>query len=336
MRVEEPIGIVAATTWIPEPRYPASMAVPDGDPRGEFPRWEGYEEFGVCEGSPLESMAVPAACRLLGEQTCEAGELGLILYASVFDAGSETAAPNARNDGIMPQTRLARLIGADRAMAIGIGQVCTGGAGALEVCIAMMLTEPRYGRALVVTADCFTGWQGGARWSNSGTGLLGDGAAALLLRRGDGPLAVRSIASSSACGMEELSRFCAKDIDDPAILPGVIARVTGDASRCVNEAVTAALAEAAIEPSDPRIAAVTLPRLGHSPKKALFDPGLPAGLPEPLFLDANTGHLGAGDQLANVSDVMNKDLLRPGQYAVMISGGGAFTASCMVVERRNQ
>lgn len=334
MRVEEPIGIVAATTWIPEPRKPAAMAVPDGDPRREEPRWEGYEEFGVCEGSPLESMAVPAVNSLLGEQTWEAGELGLILYASVFGNGSEAAAPEAVNDGIMPQTRLARLIGANGAMAIGIGQVCTGGAGALEVCTCMMLAERKYQRALVVTADCFTGWEGGTRWTNSGAGLLGDGATALLLRRGDGPLVIRAIASSSSCELEEMSRFCAKDIDDLAIVPEVIARVSGAARRCVHEAVTAALAQAAIDPSDPRIAAVTLPRLGHSPKKALFCPGLPAGLPEPVVLDANTGHLGAGDQLANVSDVMNQGLLRPGQYAVMISGGGAFTASCMVVECR--
>jgi 3-oxoacyl-[acyl-carrier-protein] synthase-3 len=338
MRVREPIGIVAAKTLIPEKRCESSQAVVDHQVRPELPLWEGYEEYGVCEGPLVESMAAPAAARILEEHGWEPDQLRLILYASALDSSSAAAAPNAQNDGVMPQARLARLIGARNAMAIGIGQSSNGGASALEVGVSMMLAEPKYGKVMVATADSFNGWQSGegGRWVGAAAGLLGDGSTVALLSRDGGPLAIRSFASSSIAEMEDhLTRFgCVKGLGDRSIEHEVIAEMLQNIHRCVTEAVTEALRQAGLEADDPSITAVTLPRVGRSAQRLMFLPPLPPELPEPLFLGAKTGHLGAGDQLANVADLLGDGPLRPGEYAVMISGGGVFTVSCMVVQRR--
>jgi 3-oxoacyl-[acyl-carrier-protein] synthase-3 len=54
---------------------------------------------------------------------------------------------------------------------------------------------------------------------------------------------------------------------------------------------------------------------------------------EPLRLGARTGHLGCGDVLANLADIMARDLPGPDEYALVLTGGGGFTWSCLVVQR---
>lgn len=50
-------------------------------------------------------------------------------------------------------------------------------------------------------------------------------------------------------------------------------------------------------------------------------------------LGDETGHLGAGDFLANICD-LSSGALDANEVGVIIGGGGGFTLSCMVLRRR--
>jgi len=51
-----------------------------------------------------------------------------------------------------------------------------------------------------------------------------------------------------------------------------------------------------------------------------------------VYLGGRTGHLGAGDMLANMADVVEQQLIGPGEFAVILGCGSGFTWSTAVVE----
>jgi 3-oxoacyl-[acyl-carrier-protein] synthase-3 len=53
---------------------------------------------------------------------------------------------------------------------------------------------------------------------------------------------------------------------------------------------------------------------------------------EPLRFGGQTGHLGCGDFLANLADVRALGILGPGDIAIVVGGGAAFTWMCAVVQ----
>jgi len=100
---------------------------------------------------------------------------------------------------------------------------------------------------------------------------------------------------------------------------------------CIRAVVGDVLDHAGLAPADPRIRVTLFSRLGRTLLRRVFLPGLPAGLPDALSLTAETGHLGAGDMIANISHVIDNQLLDPGQYALGVSIGMGFTATAALV-----
>lgn len=100
--------------------------------------------------------------------------------------------------------------------------------------------------------------------------------------------------------------------------------------------VTAALGEADLDPGDPSLRAVLLPRLGQATARDIYGPAVAVVTSAPVVdLGATTGHLGAGDLFSNLTALSGDGPwgLRPGEHAVVLSAGAGFTWSGVVVRR---
>ena len=74
-------------------------------------------------------------------------------------------------------------------------------------------------------------------------------------------------------------------------------------------------------------------RLGRLVHRQCIQPGLPAALRHRCVLLGNdTGHLGAGDMLANLAHIYTENL-PTGAKAILITTGAGLTASCLIIER---
>lgn len=165
---------------------------------------------------------------------------------------------------------------------------------------------------------------------------MGDAATALLLSRTQGRLAVRSIASSGHCEHEADFPSANPLLGPPPSASATPAKV-GSGSfllrRCVRDAVREALADAGLGADDARLRVVVLPRLAPWLLDVLMTGLLPEALKaEQLRLTEQTGHLFAGDMTANLDHLLREDVLEAGQYALLVSVGSGFTATCLVVQ----
>lgn len=113
-----------------------------------------------------------------------------------------------------------------------------------------------------------------------------------------------------------------------------MARFAKTGPEAVRTVVLQALSEAGLSPDDPRIRCVALPRLGPKVLDLMYLPAIRELLAvEPVRLGARTGHLGCGDLFANLADLGARGRLAPDDYALLLTGGGGFTWSCLVVQQ---
>jgi 3-oxoacyl-[acyl-carrier-protein] synthase-3 len=204
---------------------------------------------------------------------------------------------------------------------------------------------------LVTTGDNFS-MPGFNRWSTDYDVAYGDGGTALLLGRSDGrtdKLKILSLGSSSMPGHETIYRGADKFSSYPLGhgMPVDKRRsknafyVMADMEQFgltvrskLAEALQQALDDAGLTANDPRIRLAVLPRVGGKVLDGTFRPALER-MPnlEAVHLGAETGHLGAGDFLANISDVIRLNLLGPGELGLILSSGGSVSWACAVIER---
>ena len=283
-------------------------------------------------------MAVAAARRALDAAAVPARSLTASLHAWTWHQG---------HDFWSPAHYVAGRIGADRAEPLGIAQMCNGGAAAMEVAVTRLLADPACDHVLVTTADRFAA-PGFDRWGGDYGVLYGDGATAAVLGRPGGPAALELLAvvTAAAPGMERMHRgddpFSAAPMERGAVdvrrtKKAYLADVGKEhfvrsAGEHVEHLVRRALDVAGTAPSEVALAAV--PRLGGGSLRGVYLPALAAVLPlAPVDLGAATGHLGAGDALANLATVLDDGLLAPGRTGIALSAGAGFTWTCLVVRR---
>jgi 3-oxoacyl-[acyl-carrier-protein] synthase-3 len=105
------------------------------------------------------------------------------------------------------------------------------------------------------------------------------------------------------------------------------------AAQNIRKVIADSLHDAGLTPDDPRIRYIALPRLGASLLDSIYGPVLDELLDaEALRFGSATGHLGCGDFLANLADMRDRVPLEPGDVALVISGGAAWTWACAVVQ----
>lgn len=345
MRPTEPVGIVAAGLWLPEGRSRASDAVTAGRLRERDAVALGHESVPDAGAVAPPDAAVLAARGVLDAAGLEAGGLDVLAHAWMYYQG---------HDLWSPAHYIARRLDALRALPIGIQQVCNGGAAAMGLVMAWLASSgpaPSTRLGMVTTGDRFTE-PGFDRWAGDFGVAYGDAGTAVLLRRpaADGDvLLLRSVATVADPLLEEMHRGTdpfspvargQRDQVDMRATKRAYLRTHGiqpfnsSNRRAIRTVVSQALADGAMDGRDPRLTHVVLPRFGA---KTLAESWIPVlaeqvGRAQLLDLGRDTGHLGAGDAVAGLADLVARGLLAPGSSALVFSAGAGFTWSCLLVE----
>jgi 3-oxoacyl-[acyl-carrier-protein] synthase-3 len=106
-----------------------------------------------------------------------------------------------------------------------------------------------------------------------------------------------------------------------------------ESRRHVRTSLHEALADAELAPDDPRIRFVTVPRMGPRLVDIMYLDVIETDLKaEHVLLGGRTGHLGSGDSIANMADVVEKRMLAPGEIAIIAGAGGGFGWSTAIVQ----
>ncbi|WP_346538213.1 3-oxoacyl-ACP synthase [Micromonospora sp. DPT] len=341
MRLDEPFGLTA-TAWYPPQRQTVEEAIDAGSVNRRTAQELGYTELPVAADVSPPEMAVLAAGAALARAGCPAHLLSLLLHASVHHQGHDAwSAPHY----------IANETGAHAAVPIGLLQQCNGGAVGIELGVTRLQADPTAGPALVTTADRFLlpSWD---RWRTDYGMAAGDGATAVLVHRlGDfrTDLVLHSLATTAAAELEIMHRG-EDGLDATPLGHGPMIdvrrpkrdfirlfgaeRFVKSAADGIGAAVRDALADAGLAGDDPRLRYAVLPRLGtKAMREAYLPPLTEATSAPPLDLGRRTGHLGAGDLNASLADLAGPHLLRPGDHALVLNGGGGFTFTAMVVSR---
>ncbi|GAA2224072.1 hypothetical protein GCM10010232_06070 [Streptomyces amakusaensis] len=344
MRLRTPYGLVARA-WYPSARQTVAEALAAGDVDARTAADLGYTELPVSEETAPPDMAVAAGREALAGADCPAGALSTVLHASVHHQGHDAwSAPHY----------IAHELGADGAVPIGLLQQCNGGAIGVELAVTRLQGDPQAGPALVTTGDRFLmpSWH---RWRTDYGMAAGDAGTAVLVHRGDvlpSELVLHALATTVAAGLEVMHRgddglnatplghspmIDVRRTKRHFIRTFGVERFTKAAHEGIRAAVTEALADAGVAPDDPRLRYAVLPRLGAKAMAEAYTPPLVQSTPaEPLDLGRATGHVGAGDLNASLADLATGPWLEPGQYAVVLNGGGGFTFTAAVVSRPEQ
>ncbi len=264
-------------------------------------------------GEDATTLALAAAADALATGQVAAADIGLLTHSWIFD-------PSAADCTIAP--RLARLLGAKQAVALGVRQMSNGGAMGLHCAVAHMLGEPRIEHSLVLTSDAH-GEEAVWRWQQSVGTALGDAATAVLLSRASGPMSVQAMVSNSMT-QEELW-WAARLPDGAVTVPPNVFR----ARRCVRTSVEQVFADAGMELDDPRVVVTMLPRLDRDFVGGIFYELLPPA--EVLNLTEDTGHLFSGDLAANLNHLYTERPLSPGEYGLIINIGVGLTVTMLMV-----
>ncbi|MEU3056100.1 ketoacyl-ACP synthase III family protein [Streptomyces griseus] len=348
MRLAQPVGIVSAKLWLPEGSERAEDAVRARRLRPRQARELGHTAVPAAPDTAPPDMAVLAATQALREAGVDPEDIGVLLHAWMYYQG---------HDLWSPAHYIADRLGLGAAAPIGVQQVCNGGSGAIALAAACLAPDTgtleatgpaRW--ALVTTADRFCG-PGFDRWASDFGVAYGDAGTAAMLRtpvQPDDALVLHALAVVAAPRLEAMHRggdafgtrpHGLRDTVDMRATKRAYLLEHGiepfeRANRAAVRAVThSALAQAGWAPDDPRLRFALLPRFGA---KSLADGwrGVLSECVEAELLDLgqHTGHLGAGDALAGLSDLIALRLLAPGQGALVYSAGAGFTWSCLLVQ----
>lgn len=317
---------------------------------GEELRYEQAHELGLADPQAMERdgyRAVTIADRPAPDLAAEAGSkalaaagvdpisLGLLLHAWIYHQG---------HDFWSPAHYVAREVGALGATAIGVQQMCNGGAGAIELAAQALAADERLDHVLVTTADRFAA-PAFDRWRGDYGVCYGDGATAVVLGRRPGPYSLLAVRSTSAPELEQMHRG-----DDPFSLAAhrndtidirrtkkaYLTRYGSDAFafsclRSLRRVLGAALEQAQLSGAD--IDVVAVPRLGLSVLEPAYLPVVRDvfARAQVVIPGRRTGHLGAGDAAANLAELPTGADLAPGTLVALISGGAGFSWSCLIL-----
>jgi 3-oxoacyl-[acyl-carrier-protein] synthase-3 len=336
---------VCAATWLPETTESIADEIGQGRLDAEAARRMGVSELPVSHELAPPQMAVLAGRRALERARREPHDIGLLAHAWVYHQGREKWSPAhyVASELGLPAS----------ALPCGLQELCSGGTSGLYLAAMTLLARPDIAAAMVTTADRFGApvWD---RWRNHPVIAFGDGATAAVLSRqpsgGGRKLALVSLTWSVASWLEGTERgdspFTRFPMEGRATLDANASRaefyavhgrdcLPHAAAEHTRASLKMALEEAGLDSGDPRIRLVTAPRLGPGMIDMMYGEVLDGDLkPKYRHLGSRTGHLGAGDMLANFADIADQELLAPGEYAVVVGAGGGFTWSTAILQAR--
>jgi 3-oxoacyl-[acyl-carrier-protein] synthase III len=341
MKFGNDLRIKTVTSWFP----PDSETAEDAVAAGKLGAPEA-ERLGIT-GLPVSAelsgpeMALAAARDAIGRAGWSPARVGLVLHTWIYHQG---------HDIWSPPHFLAHELGTTEALSFGIQQGCNGSAMAVQVAALHLAADPGLGAALITAGDRFEP-PGFERWKcDYGLGF-GDSGTAALVHRGDAEpddYALLSMATVTAAELELMLRH--GDEFSPAPLwhndyidlrrpkKSYMAvygkeKFAGIATPMIRKVIADGVHEAGLELDDPRIKYIALPRLGAYLLDSIYLPVLDELLKaQQLRFGAGTGHLACGDFLANLADLRDHASLEPGDIALVVNGGAAWTWTCAVVQ----
>ncbi|MFC0865910.1 ketoacyl-ACP synthase III family protein [Sphaerimonospora cavernae] len=280
-------------------------------------------------------LAVRAGRLALKRANRPAREIGLLIHANCFDQGVHfwNAAAYIQQG----------VLGHGDALAFEIRQMSNGGMCSVEVAAAQLTAMPELSAALLTTGDRFAEPRF-PRWSADQGLVFGDAGTAMILCRDRGLLRLVATATHSEPRLEGLHR--GEDLhappapDEPidlqarkkAFMAGMpLAEVIALNAAGMLTAVRRCLANAANTME--HMTAVVVPFFGADlvDKQCLGPLGLDPGKTL-LEYGLDTGHLGAGDQFAGLSRLLETGRLARGERVLLVGVGAGFSWTCAVLE----
>jgi len=338
MRYDVPVYLSLPTVVLGERAESAAAAVAAGRLSQEAADLYGYRELTASDLAAVQ-LAERAAATALERARISPAEVDRLFHAWTYHQGHEFWSP---------AHYLANQLGADRAVPIGIQQMCNGGMAAIDAAAHELVADRETTLALVTTGDRFAE-PGFDRWGDLGV-AYGDGATAVLVSRTPLGPAVRllSCVTVAASGLEGMHRGVEPFSPAPRsgseqLRPARTKRQFAEnqpamdfgktAVALVADLITSSLGQAGIAADDPRLIGVTLPRLAEHTLEKVYIPAVQAACPAlALDLGRDTGHLGAGDSVANLAHLFSSGQQYPGKLLVLLGAGAGFTWSAAVVE----
>jgi len=333
--------IASASVWLPVTHDRAEDALARGDYDRDDLAATGYESAGTAGDIAPPDMASHAAKQAIAHSGYDPEDLVLVAHASAWYQGHPfwSAASYVQ-----------RQVGATNAMAVNVNQMCNGGAAAMDITLGYLAGRSCDDAALVTTADRFS-LPGFDRWRSDYGIVYGDGGTAVVLSRRAGPLRVKAWSTVTEPELESMHRGTDPFTASPTTPDGPLSiRRTKKAylqshgkdskdmvgaiqERGARRALDTALCHASCDPADAKI--LILPNLGRKILQSLYWPlfGVTNGERTLWHIGSRTGHLGAGDVSLGLATVLDKNLLQPGELAIVLGAGAGYSWTCLIVER---
>ncbi|HEY1486603.1 MAG TPA: 3-oxoacyl-ACP synthase [Micromonosporaceae bacterium] len=339
--MSEEIGIGAAVAWLPPGRSTVAEAIAAGSIDEPTAARLGYTTLARSDARSAPELAVAAGRKALAEAGWPAEQIDLVVHAWIYHQGHDFwSAPHY----------IANELGALAAEPLGVHQTSNGAAAAIAVAVSRLAADPGVRRCAVTTADCFAP-PAFDRWGADVDVAYGDAGTALLLSREASPYRLVSVASASASRYETLYRgtdpftpaprwsqqtISARRTKAAVADGGLMHRFVAAGRRSVHQVIATVLREVELAPDDVRLRMLALPRIGAGALRQFWEPCLhELGLRHVELLDfgRGSGHLGAGDTIANLAEIIAMDRLGPGEVALLLCAGNGYTWSCVAVRR---
>ncbi|RKT88987.1 3-oxoacyl-[acyl-carrier-protein] synthase-3 [Saccharopolyspora antimicrobica] len=310
---------------------------------GRYPAKEneaaGFLSVCVDPEGPTMDLAVRAAETALARAGEKAGQVGLVLHSSIFYQGIDDFSPAAYIQG--------RTVGGS-GIAIEVAQASNGGMAALELAASYLTAQPQTSSVLITTADRFVP-PGYDRYNTVGGMLFGDGGTAAVLCRGSGVARLLSSATTgdTTYGDVQLAGEPWSDVAGGNGWPlNVQSRVHSyaaehgaeifvdmvqAAARSELETMERALADADLEAGD--IDWWVFPHNGLSLTD--WDGRKAFGVDVSRTTwdwGRRCGHLGAGDQFAGLTHLLESKKVQPGDRVLVYGSGTGFMYCAAVLE----
>ncbi|MEU4570434.1 ketoacyl-ACP synthase III family protein [Micromonospora sp. NPDC023956] len=284
--------------------------------------------------SPAE-MAVHAGRRALADAD-RADEVALLLHGASYYQGQ---------DFWTPATYVLRELIGSGVPAYEVRAASNSAMAALELAAAYLRADPDRAAALITVADRFT-LPGFDRWATDAGVVYSDGAAAAVLSARGGFARVHAITSHTDPELEELGRDVERFHDAP--VPGGrpldlrafkrrylkrvgFAELSRRLTSGLRRNVTATLRAAGSELSS--VDCFVLPNLGRDLMQWEFLDPLDIPVERTSWDNARRiGHLGAGDQFANLAHLRRSGRLSVGDRVLMVGVGLGFSWTSALLE----
>ncbi|KAA1249952.1 hypothetical protein F0Q45_12390 [Mycobacterium simiae] len=280
----------------------------------------GYESFTVSD-IPGHVMAGLAAKQAV-ENSNHRGEMfSPIVYADM----------SLIQEHMIPVCYVQRILRQRDSLAFVLNAGCDGGCTAIETVARILSNSPDVNAGLVCAA---LRWRpdGGGRWSAS-TNLIADGAAAAIISKKEGFARLIVSQVTSEPDLEGLlqNRVTQPGIFDIPMVTDGIGAYAGTVTQSILTAISATLAEAKISIEDIAYFCTSAPHLASLEELFLRPTGIP--IEKTCWSELRKiGHVGPCDQILGLAHLVATGQLKPGQFVMLVGGGGAWRVTCLLLQ----